>query len=748
MNRKNLYYLIGFILGSFVESRSTFSTVDDLLLFTRTHQEELKPDSLAYSDPLSPTFYSSYARSLKLKNRFFNFMRSLIGIGIRVDWSDQYFEAIMKKACKEQAEFKNMNGEIVGRPEHRYVIWGDLCGSVHSFVRCLDELKRKNFIDQNLRLMPDYYMIFTGDVIGSAAYNLEILSIIFQLIVLNPGRIIYLKGRQERQFNWHNFNTYRELEIKVPKHRISSFVSNLDLFFENLLGTLKISYIDQHQQKRDVLFSYEGFEKLKSAPTNEILIQVKSNKGIFAYTLTNGLSLRCPECGITTWTIFSAPTYVSQEFYKFYNDSFCILEMASNGYDWLISHFYRRFDGKGEFDAEFFNFLTGQKFESEKVAKEFLKEQKKYLPVVRTASLDHGNQFIFGSYLDLSGSIKNIGEDLKRGLSLRFNKENIEYGGINGRFLRLVALDDRYNQTLTLDALIKLKNDFKTNLLVNGLGTRPLQTAMDFASKENMKILFPYTGASIGRQENLKNIVNLRASYADEAEALVDYGVNTLRKNRFVIFYQDDAYGRAGRDPAKKLLVEKYKITDILEVSHSVGSLQLDKAAEEIIKFGPSAILFFSIEVVSAELIEKIGIKSLMNVALLAVSFMSHSFTEFLKTRGLSSVLSQVLPNSHGDTPIAQECRDTLKMYMPSVDINADLFEGYVSASLLVEAIKIIGSDVTSEKLLRYFESLKNVNFKGLKLNFNSETRQLMHNVWLDVGKKDWIIFDMSKNNQ
>jgi len=70
MNRKNLYYLIGFILGSFVESRSTFSTVDDLLLFTRTHQEELKPDSLAYSDPLSPTFYSSYARSLKLKNRF------------------------------------------------------------------------------------------------------------------------------------------------------------------------------------------------------------------------------------------------------------------------------------------------------------------------------------------------------------------------------------------------------------------------------------------------------------------------------------------------------------------------------------------------------------------------------------------------------------------------------------------------------------------------------------------------------
>lgn len=744
MNIKKSYYFIGFILSFFIENRP--STLDDLLLFARTHQEELKPDILAYSDPLSPTFYSSYARSLSLKNRFFNFMRSLIGLDIRVDWSEQYFEELIKKACKEQTEFKNMNGEMIGRPEHRYIIWGDLCGAMHSFVRCLGELNRKKIIDQNLRLMPDYYMIFTGDVIGSAAYNLETLSIIFQLVVLNPGRIIYLKGRQERQFNWHNFNTYRELEIKVPKHRISSFVTNLDMFFENLLGTLKISYVDQHQQKKDVLFSYEGFEKLQNSPTDEIVIQVKSNKEIFAYNVTNGLSLRCPESGITTWTVFSAPTYVSQEFYKFYNDSFCILEMASNGYDWLVSHFYRKFDGEDGFEAEFFNFLTGQKFESEKVAREFLTKQKKYFPVVQTASLDHGNQFVFGSYLDLSGSIKNIGEDLKRGLSLRFNKENIEHGGINGRFLRLVALDDRYNQTLTLDALIKLKNDFKTNLLVNGLGTRPLQTAMDFANKENMKILFPYTGASIGRQENLKNIINLRASYADEAEALVDYGVNTLRKNRFVIFYQDDAYGRAGRDPAKKLLVEKYKITDILEISHAVGSLQLDKEAEEIIKFGPSAILFFSIEVVSAELIEKIGIKSLMNVALLAVSFMSHSFTEFLKTKGLPSILSQVLPNPHSDTPIAQECRDDLKIYMPSVDINADLFEGYVSASLLVEAIKTIGPEATSEKLVCYYEGFKNINFKGLSLNFDPETRQLMHTVWLDVGKEEWIELNMGKD--
>ena len=271
---------------------------------------------------------------------------------------------------------------------------------------------------------------------------------------------------------------------------------------------------------------------------------------------------------------------------------------------------------------------------------------------------------------------------------------------------------------------------------------------IEFSNKHDIGIFFPYSGAPGGRKEEVKNVVNLRASYRDEAYAMVDYAVNKLRKRRFAIFYQDDAYGRAGRDPAIKRLKDKYGINEILEVPHPVGSLKMDKLAEQVIKFGPSAILFFSISVAAQELVESMGIKAVMNVAMLSVSFMSHGFSDYLKSKGLSSVLSQVVPSPQGNTLIAQEFNEDIKKYIPSAKVNSDVFEGYIGASLLVEGLKTLGSSITMDKLFNYYASLKDFDFKGLKLNYNPQTRQLLHTVWLDTGAKEWEQIEVAQDEE
>ena len=155
-----------------------------------------------------------------------------------------------------------------------------------------------------------------------------------------------------------------------------------------------------------------------------------------------------------------------------------ILELSKNGYDWVIHHYYKNFNKQeDEFKEDVFNFVTGQKLETSEDISHFTSQPQAYLPPITKPQIDHGDKLVFGSYLDLSGSIKNIGTDLRYGICLRFNRENIEKGGINKKPLRFVALDDRYNQTLTLEQLIRLYETYYINSLVTGLGTRPLYAA-------------------------------------------------------------------------------------------------------------------------------------------------------------------------------------------------------------------------------------------------------------------------------
>ena len=570
---------------------------------------------------------------------------------------------------------------------------------------------------------------------------------LFKLMVVNPEKIILIRGEEETGVLWQSHNLYHELGVKVSRSEVDYLTKKMNQFFGTFSNSFFISYKDQHQKDKKILISFKGFVELDLNPENVISTQIKSNYLPFSYRKTNGLSLMSPDVGVTTWAVYSAPTYVAKKFYEYYNDSFSILEMAINEYDWLIRHCYKSVDKEDLYKEDCFNFLTGEHLKKSEEVFQFLNKNKKYLRPIDKPQVDHGNQLFLGAYADLSGNVRDLGEGFKSGLALRYNKENILYGGVFNKFLRLIFLDDFYNQSVTLEQLRKLINIFKTDVFT-GMGTRTSYAASGYCKENNASLFFPYTGAPGLRRSDLKSVINLRASYGDEAVALVDYAVKKLGKNRVAIFYQDDAYGKASRDPSVKRLKEKYKIKDVLEVAYPTGSLKMDKAAEEINSFCPAALFFFSTSVAARELIETMGVKNLVNVSLLSISPLTQGFLDYLKTKGLTSVLSQAFPNPHGNIEIAREFTEAVKTFMPSDRLNADAFEGYIGASLLIEAMKKVGPDITKDKIMNYCENIKNVDYKGLKLNFDPDLRQLLHTVWLDIGEKEWINIDLEREKK
>jgi len=119
----------------------------------------------------------------------------------------------------------------------------------------------------------------------------------------------------------------------------------------------------------------------------------------------------------------------------------------------------------------------------------------------------------------------------------------------------------------------------------------------------------------------------------------------------------------------------------------------------------------------------------------------SQAFQKFLQDRGVNFLPTSVVPDPFtSDLEIAREHRERMKARGLSPTTNS--LEGYIAAELFVDAVKHLDPPFTKEKMLGYFESLKDYKFKGLSLTFNPQRRDLSQHVWLRTFEGKWIIYD------
>lgn len=637
-----------------------------------------------------------------------------------------------------------------------FYIWGNLQGAFHSLIRTLSHLKSQEIIDDGLAICkPNHYFVFNGNAIGRSPHNLETLSVLITLLLKNPNQVIYLKGEEEKKGVEINFFLRRELECSESAFVRSSKTQEaiLSAFFHSLPEGLYLKGIDistaispSHFPPMSESTLKEGFkektpfikldrlEKGGGSLPIPIIVRIICADSEKSYKNPGGVDLLPPEEGATTWSIFSGPTSAHREYFNFHWDAYGILSMGKPGETKILTSVTRDLEGDSTFEEKSFNLISGKNLTLKKPIKEHFIKQR---------------EIRIGTTLDLTQASRILGERLKRGLDLRIRKANRE-GEIKRGFVRIFFSDDKYNPSETLKNVLIYIDEKKTSLILSPLGTPTTKVLLPQSQNDQILILFPYTGANILRDPKLSNIIHYRASYSEEAQALVRYAHNSLFKQRFAFFYQDDDYGLAPLRASKKILLEDFKLSPdaICEASYQRNTVNVSNAVKIVEQYNPDVLFFFSTYSPSRTFIEKLGIQKLANATLMGISFLTDRFRDFAsgsldseqQGKGLTFIISRVVPNPENvSIEIVKEYQEEMMREYPLVRFDVDSLEGYINASILLHVLKHIDPPYTHGKIMQQLEELHHEEFKGLMLNFDPETRCFSKDVWLDLGDGTWI---------
>jgi ABC-type branched-subunit amino acid transport system substrate-binding protein len=351
-----------------------------------------------------------------------------------------------------------------------------------------------------------------------------------------------------------------------------------------------------------------------------------------------------------------------------------------------------------------------------------------------------------------SGASRELGNRMKLGLDTAFAAVN-EAGGVAGRSLKLLALDDGYEGKRALANVQELITDRSVFAIIGDVGTPTTVEALPYVLSKKVVFFGAFTGSKILRRDPPDRYVfNYRASYEDETARMVNYllDVKKVPDRGIVVFAQHDSYGDAGYDGATKMLRKKGRSDEILRVGYERNTLDVDDAVNKVVEYnaatvrvGPSdynrrhpvkAIVMVGTYKASAKFIQKLR-EHKIDAILINVSFVgSTSLAEELKELGVSSagvIVTQVVPHFDSGATGIIRYREALKKYHPDQQPDFISLEGYIVGQLFAEGVRRAGRELDTEKLVDALEHIQDYDpGTGSALGFSPSQHQASHKVW------------------
>ena len=196
-----------------------------------------------------------------------------------------------------------------------------------------------------------------------------------------------------------------------------------------------------------------------------------------------------------------------------------------------------------------------------------------------------------GQFAAFSGAAGQLGQRMRAGIEAHFKSVNSS-GGINGRRLKLVARDDGYEPEKAKVAVRALIEEDKVFALIGSVGTPTGLAAVPILTEAKVPIVGMFTGAQALREPFNRNVFHVRASYFDETERIVQH-LTTLGTKKIAVFYQNDAYGKAGLEGVERALAKRQlKLVGTATVERNTADVA--KAVETLIPTGAQAIVQIS----------------------------------------------------------------------------------------------------------------------------------------------------------
>jgi branched-chain amino acid transport system substrate-binding protein len=328
-----------------------------------------------------------------------------------------------------------------------------------------------------------------------------------------------------------------------------------------------------------------------------------------------------------------------------------------------------------------------------------------------------------------------------------------EQGGINGRKISLISLDDGYSPAKTVEQTRRLVEQDQVLFIYQSLGT-PTNTAIQrYLNAQKVPQLFVATGATKwGEPKTFPWTMGWQPSYHAESVIYAKYILQNKPGAKIAILYQNDDYGKDYLNSLRAGLGDKAKLI-VKEVSYEVTDPSVESQIVTLQASGADTFFIFATPKFAAQAIRKtfdIGWRPLQfvnNVSASVAAVLQPAGLE--KSEGLltSAYLKDPTDPQWSKDKSFKDWADWMKKYYPQGDL-ADIYNvyGYTAAQTLVQVLQQCGDDLTRDNVMRQGASLKNLELPmflpGIKINtaagdfFPIEQMQLAR-----FDGKRWVLF-------
>lgn len=325
------------------------------------------------------------------------------------------------------------------------------------------------------------------------------------------------------------------------------------------------------------------------------------------------------------------------------------------------------------------------------------------------------SKIILGQSAAFSGPAAQLGIQFYRGAKVYFDQVNAQ-GGVGKRLIEIRNLDDGYEPDRCAENTRKLIAE-DVFALFGYIGTPTSLAALPLATKDKLPFIAPFTGAMALRDPFNRYAFHVRASYNDET-ALIVKQLNSLGLKKFAVFYQNDAYGKAGLD-GMTLALNGLGLKAVAQATVERNSVDVAKAVQAIVAAAPDAVVQISAYKSCAAFIREAR-RAGYGGTFYNVSFVgTQALADELGKEGAGVVVSQVMPSPYNAArPIAREFVEVIKNAGKDAQANFSSMEGYVAAKLFVEGLKRAGAKPSRETLITGLESLGSQSLGGFSVSF------------------------------
>ena len=323
---------------------------------------------------------------------------------------------------------------------------------------------------------------------------------------------------------------------------------------------------------------------------------------------------------------------------------------------------------------------------------------------------------IIGQSAPTSGVMAASMQGALEGQQMAFDELN-KKGGINGRSLKLVILDDGFDPNRTLENARTLVEQQGAIALFGLVGTAQTAIVLPYLVEKKVPLISAYTGSPALRIKPNRYFFTTQASYIDELVKMTRNLVAT-QNTRIAVVYQDNEFGKLLQPLAEKIITAEGGIAigsrplavtgaDALAVAQSLSSLQPQGVI--MLVAGPAVVAYVRAN------------RAALGVPIYALSLsLNSALLNALGEDARGLAISRATPYPwNGITPLPKAFAQQMQRIGKPIDY--DHYLGYINGRVLIEGLRKAGNNLTPEGLTQGMEKLSQLDLGGFRLNYSPQ---------------------------